>query len=156
MKKIKLPSRRDIYRYYQNARVRLSRRVYFWVWYKMYVGRYAVSRIFPDNNRVECVDPYEVTTIQWGTFKGIDLEIGNTECLVLASDYFVFEVALLGIRVTLFLEFFADEDRPNRQVNYSSIWGGSYLGIERGKAEHPEPVRIYQGSPNSERYVTEI
>jgi hypothetical protein len=122
----------------------------------MYLGKNALSKRFPYENQVECVDPYEVTCIQWNNFKGIELEIANTECQVIFSDYFRFEVALLGIVATLFLEFFGEEDDVHHPLNYSSIWGGSYLEIERGKAQHPEPQRIYQGSPNSKRYVTGV
>lgn len=133
---------------------RVSRKVYWWIWYKMYVGRNALSKRFPYENRVECQDPQEVTCIQWVTFKGIDIEVANTECGVLNSDYFRFEVGFLGIRIQLFLEFFAEEEED--RISYTNIWGGSNIEIGKGEVTFPKAQRIYQGSPNSKRYVTEL
>jgi len=120
----------------------------------MYVGRNSLGLRFPYENQVDCQDPQEVTCIQWVTFKGIDIEVANTESQVMFSDSFRFEVGFLGIRIQLFLEFFAEED--DERIHYTNIWGGSNIEIGRGKVTFPKAQRIYQGSPNSRRYVTEI
>lgn len=133
---------------------KVSRKVYWWIWNKMYVGKNALSKRFPYKNRVECNDPQEVTCIQWATVRGIDIEVANTECQVMFSDYFRFEVGFLGIRIQLFLEFFAEED--DERVHYTNVWGGSNIEIGRGKVTFPKAQKIYQFSPNSERRVTEI